>query len=258
MNRKVLLILVDGMRSDSLAACGHPFASEFACDGYSNLDAQTVFPCITLPCHMSLFHSVIPQRHGILTNTYVPQVRPVLGLVDVLNQNRINSAFLYNWEELRDLSRPGSLAYSYLLAQNKYENTDWLLTKQAIQLIHESSPEFVFLYLGETDEVGHSQQWMSEAYLAAVHNAWHCIETIVKALPEDYTTIITADHGGHLFMHGTLESCDMTIPIMISKTARMYPTDKLLTAEITDIAPTITAILGVVAASEWTGKSLLY
>ncbi len=46
--------------------------------------AQTVTPSVTLPCHMSLFHSVTPQRHGTTTNTYAPQVRPVRGLCEVL------------------------------------------------------------------------------------------------------------------------------------------------------------------------------
>ena len=39
-------------------------------------------PSVTLPCHMSLFHSVDPDRHGITTNGYVPQVRPIKGMFD--------------------------------------------------------------------------------------------------------------------------------------------------------------------------------
>ena len=47
--------------------------------------AQTVMPSVTLPCHMSLFHSVAPDRHGILTNTYTPQVRPINGICEQLH-----------------------------------------------------------------------------------------------------------------------------------------------------------------------------
>ena len=70
--KKVLLILVDGMRPDSLAACGNPFVGEMLAHSRYTLTGQTVMPSVTLPCHMSLFHSVTPERHGILTNTYVP------------------------------------------------------------------------------------------------------------------------------------------------------------------------------------------
>ena len=44
-----------------------------------SLTAQTVMPSVTLPCHMSLFHSVEPLRHGTTDNVYMPQVRPVKG-----------------------------------------------------------------------------------------------------------------------------------------------------------------------------------
>lgn len=59
---KTLLILCHGMRPDSIENS-------------------------PLPCHMSLFHSVDPGRHGITTNIYMPQVRPVMGLCEVLNQS---------------------------------------------------------------------------------------------------------------------------------------------------------------------------
>ena len=113
----------------------------------SSLDAQTVMPSCALPCHMSLFHSVLPQRHGILTNTYVLQVRPINGLFDHLKKCGKTTASFYNWEPLRDLSRPGSLSYSYFVAY-MICNTDNLLTNSAIDYINDKSPDFVFVYLG--------------------------------------------------------------------------------------------------------------
>ena len=65
MSEKVILILVDGMRPDGLLACGHPFVTTLLSQSAYALDAQTVMPSVTLPCHMSLVHSVDPQRHGI-------------------------------------------------------------------------------------------------------------------------------------------------------------------------------------------------
>ena len=74
---KVVLILLDGMRPDALD--GIPLVEELRKTASYTLDAETVFPSVTLPCHMSLFHSVDPSRHGILSNTYTPQVRPIDG-----------------------------------------------------------------------------------------------------------------------------------------------------------------------------------
>ena len=69
MSEKVILILVDGMRPDGMMGCGNPFAEKLIKESTYSLTAQTVMPSVTLPCHMSLFHSVDPTRHGIVTNT---------------------------------------------------------------------------------------------------------------------------------------------------------------------------------------------
>lgn len=76
---------------------------------YKDMQAKTVFPSVTLPCHMSLFHSVVPQRHGILTNTFVPMARPVDGLIEKLHNAGKRCAFYYTWEQLRDLAKPACL-----------------------------------------------------------------------------------------------------------------------------------------------------
>ncbi|MBQ8311309.1 MAG: alkaline phosphatase family protein [Clostridia bacterium] len=72
MSEKVILVLVDGMMQ-----CGNPFAKELISKSAYTLNARTVLSSVTLPCHMSLFHCVDPDRHGILSNTYMPQVRSI-------------------------------------------------------------------------------------------------------------------------------------------------------------------------------------
>ena len=85
-NMKVLLILVDGMRPDAIAHI--PQVQSFKEKATYTMEAQTVLPSVTLPCHVSLFHSVTPQRHGTTTNVYMPQVRPIQGLFEVLSQQK--------------------------------------------------------------------------------------------------------------------------------------------------------------------------
>ena len=63
-----VLLLVDGLRPDVLTGCGNPLAQQLIQQSYATLQARTVMPSVTLPCHMSLFHSVVPERHGVLTN----------------------------------------------------------------------------------------------------------------------------------------------------------------------------------------------
>ncbi len=258
MSECVLLILVDGMRPDSLDVCEHPFIRKMGESGSYAADSRAVMPSVTLPCHMSLFHSVAPDRHGILTNTYTPQVRPVNGLCEQLRLAGKTNALFYSWGELKDLARPDSLALSVFISGHlyTYKTANETLTREASRYINSTHPDFVFLYLGETDEIGHQYGWMSDEYIQSVYDSWSCIEQIVQDIPEHYTTIITADHGGHDRMHGTDSAEDMTIPLFIR---RNQPGSKLDLSgtSIMDIAPTITSILGAQAAPEWEGRSLI-
>lgn len=259
MNKKVILILVDGMRPDAMLECKNPYVPYLLENSYAFMDARTIMPSVTLPCHMSLFHSVPAERHGILTNTWVPQVRPIKGIFDVLAQNDKKSASLYNWEELRDLGRPGSLIKSLYLNQNDFEDSDNILTDKTIELAEDLEPDFIFLYLGEADEKGHKYGWMSKDYIKSVDNAISCIKRLIEATKDSYSFIITADHGGHGRGHGEDIAEDMTIPIILHGNGirKEMSEAKDKSPTIIDIAPTITHILGLKADRDWEGISIL-
>lgn len=252
---RVLLILVDGMRPDALTNA--PVAQSIIKQSAYTMTATTVLPSVTLPCHMSLFHSLDPSRHGITTNMYTPQVRPINGLCEVLAMNNKKSAFFYNWEELRDLSRPNSLTFSYFCKGGTigYDAANEIITDAASKYLGENYTDFAFLYLGNTDEVGHKYGWMSNEYMEAIDKSWNNINTIINSLPDDYAVIITADRGGHDMYHGTDMPENMTIPVII-RGGGFNAGEKLENVNIKDIAPTVTSILGISPDEDWEGKSL--
>lgn len=257
-NAKVLLILVDGMRPDAISACKNEFAVRMAEEStFCTMEAQTVFPSVTLPCHMSLFHSVVPSRHGILTNTYAPMARPVDGLVEKLHAAGRKCSFYYTWEELRDLAKPGTLTESVFATMYgaDVQDPEEAVTKAAAAAVRRDAPDFLFLYLGLADETGHRYGWMSEEYLTAVSHAWDRIREITEELPEEYRVVILADHGGHEFNHGSDAPEDMTIPVIIKGKKEDHFRGGAVS--ILDIAPTVADWLGVTADTAWTGRSLL-
>ena len=252
---RVLLVLVDGMRPDALTDI--PVAQSIIKQSAYTMEAKTVSPSVTLPCHMSLFHSVDPSRHGTTTNVYAPQVRPINGLCEVLAMNNKKSAFFYNWEELRDLSRPNSLTFSYFCKGRTigYDVANDIITNAASKYLGENYTDFAFLYLGNTDAVGHKYGWMSDEYMEAVDKSWNNIHKIINSLPDDYVVIITADHGGHDRVHGSDIPEDMTIPVII-KGEGFNAGEKLENVNIKDIAPTVTSLLDILPDEDWEGKSL--
>lgn len=253
---KVMLILVDGMRPDAMAQ--FPLAQKLMQSSASTLNAQTVFPSVTLPCHVSLFHSVDPTRHGTTTNTYMPQVRPIDGLCESLRQAGKRSAFFFNWEQLRDLSRPGSLCRSYFVNMGAagYPEANRLVAEQALEALQHDVFDFAFVYLGWVDEAGHDYGWLSDEYMHAMDESWKNIDRLVEAAPEDCVVIVTADHGGHDRTHGTEMPEDMTIPVIVHG-KQFEAGSTLADVSIKDIAPTVAALLGSHPAPEWEGKSLI-
>ena len=258
--KKVILILVDGMRPDAIK--DFPYVKELMKKSSYTMNAQTVYPSGTLTAHISMFNSVSPKVHGIFDNNFQPLKTDVPDVCEFLNQKDIRSAMFYNWETLKHLTKPekGSVAYScYFLGYGMGYGRDTKLTDTALGVINDPDfdyLQFAFLYLGWTDVMGHSKGWMSDEYNECIKNAWDNIEKVINTLGDDYTYIITADHGGHDKSHGSELPEDMTIPLFLLG-KDFEPGKEIEKANIMDIAPTITKLLGVETHNEWEGKSLL-
>ena len=257
MNKKVILISIDGMRPDGLKNCGNPYVAELEKRCSYTYNASSMNPSVTFPCHFSMTHSVTPQRHGILTNTYVPQVRPVTGLFEKIKAAGGVNAMFYGWEPLRDIASPGSLKFATYINAYMKESSDTALTDEAEKIICEHSPDFVFLYMVETDEKGgHDNGWMSDEYLRRISIAIDNVKRIIEKFGDGYTVIIMADHGGHDRSHGSDMPEDMLIPFFFCgpdfEAGKTVPDASLL-----DIAPTITAVMGIGGDPDWEGRSLI-
>jgi predicted AlkP superfamily pyrophosphatase or phosphodiesterase len=257
---KLVLFLVDGLRPDGLVAADTPTMDSIMASGSYTLKARTVMPSSTLPCHMSLFYGVPPGRHGITTNTWVPQVRPVPGLIETIHQSGGVTASFFNWEQLRDISRPGSLDASFFLknCENPGGVGDIELAMTVSSWMKENPFHFAFVYLGYTDIAGHDFGWMSEPYLKAIANADRCIATILDNLSESTYVVILSDHGGHAYTHGTDCAEDMTIPVLFK--GEGFPTGNEINqpVQITDIAPTIASLFKIQRPTEWIGRVISF
>lgn len=253
MDEKVILISIDGCRPDGALNCGHPFLQELMAKSSYTLQGSSMHPPVTLPCHTSMFYSIPPLRHGILTNTYTPPVRPINGIAEQLAAAGKVCAAFHNWEPIRHIWQSESMKYTAYVNAYQEENSDSLLTDMLLALLSRKKPDFLFLHLVETDEKGgHDYGWMSQQYLAQVYNAFSCVERIYRAAGGEYQLIITADHGGHDRNHG--EDCpeDMMIPMFF--TGNCFQQGRQLEkVDLLDLAPTIAWLTGVPSVREWEG-----
>ena len=257
MDKKVILISIDGMRPDGLKTCGNPYVKELEKICAYTYSARSMEPSVTFPCHFSMTHSVPPERHGILTNTYVPQVRPVKGIFEKIKRAGGVSSMFYGWQPLRDIAMPWTLRFSTYINAYMRESCDTVLTDEAIRNIEEDHPDFVFLYMVETDEKGgHDNGWMSEEYLRRISIAIGNVKRVIERFGDEYSVIIMADHGGHDRCHGTTMPEDMTIPLFFYG-KEFEPGEITKQLSLLDIAPTIAKIMGVEPEREWEGTPIV-
>jgi len=252
----VILIMIDGTRPDALDQTECPNLKGLIQRGSSTMTATSVMPSITLPCHMSIFHSVPPTRHGITANLYLPMARPLPGLIETLRSAGKRSAFVYNWEPLRDLARPENISYAYYREPPLDASYDDAVGAEAVRLLQEEQYDFLFIYFGSIDTAGHAYGWMSPEYLQQISRVDDLIGKVLQAMPADATVIVQSDHGGHERSHGTESPEDMTIPWIIAGPSIRQGHTITSPVNLINTAPTIVKLFGVTPNHFWEGTAV--
>lgn len=281
----VVLVTTDGLRPELVGDNRFPHLASFKKRSSWKINANSVYPSRTLPAHVSIFHSLPPSSHRITTNVWPETSLPVPGLADLSpvgtspfdpittlerrknnqppvprKEKGLHSAFFFDWEPLRGLSRPGSLTYSYFLNYHVPPDgtrfTDQIIAEEAARYISTEKPDFSFVYFVLLDYAGHVHGWMSDGYLEQLGHLDHALGTLLKALPTDATILIESDHGGHDRMHGTDLPQDMTIPWMIAGPGIKRDYEIASLVSLLDTAPTLARILGLTPHPEWEGHCI--
>lgn len=251
-----ILLMVDGLRPDALAATDLPHIQQLLSRSAYSLAASSVNPSLTLPCHMSIFHSVPPTRHGITTNNYQPMARPLPGLMEQARAANLRCYFFHNWEPLRDLNRPESLHFVYYRDNCYTRDGDLEIAAAAAPIIQSERPDFAFVYFGTVDVAGHLYGWMSPQYLEQASHVDHAVGAILDSLGDDDSILLLSDHGGHDRIHGTTSPEDMTILWMLAGPAirQNHRLDSPVT--LLDTAPTLARIMNVAPHPHWEGACI--
>jgi predicted AlkP superfamily pyrophosphatase or phosphodiesterase len=251
----VVFVMIDGLRPDAITPERCPALTGLMARGAYSLRAQSVMPSVTLPCHMSIFHSVPPARHGVTTNTWSPMARPLPGLVETAHAAGRSCSFYYNWEPLRNLSEPGHLLHAYFRQNDRSPGGDHVIAGEAMRSLLLDRPDFAFIYLGTVDVAGHAFGWMSPRYLEQASYVDQALGALIAVLPADTHMLVHADHGGHDRNHGTDSPEDMTIPWLLAGPG--IRTGYALQAPISllDTAPTLAQLLDVRPDPQWEGHA---
>lgn len=262
MTHKLLFIILDGCRPDALQQANTPALDTLWQGGAVTWQGRSVMPSITLPCHNTMFRSVLPDVHGVIDNVFNPLALHFPSFVDAAALAGKHCAMFYSWEQLRDLSNPGNMRATHYRFADYGEDNDTSVALAAADYLVNEQPDLLVLYMGDVDIHGHLYGWMSPDYLGAIERNDSAIGQVLArmeqaGLREDYHVLVLADHGGHDTDHGTDMPEDMLIPFILHG-ARIRAGHTVRSPfNLLDVAPTVARLLEFDAPNEWQGRPLI-
>jgi predicted AlkP superfamily pyrophosphatase or phosphodiesterase len=254
--RHVVLISIDGLRPDALLKATAPTLQGLIPRGSASLEARTILPSSTLPSHASMLTGVSVTRHGLTWNSWKPAYGPVRvpTVFEVARACGRSTAMFAGKDKFRHLERPATLDAFEIPAYEALK-----VAARAASHVLTNKPELMFVHLADVDGAGHRFGWMSPFQMRAVTRCDSAVARILAALDaagirDRAAVIVTADHGGHLFTHGSDRPVDMTIP-WIAAGAGVREGVTIPRGIVTfDTAATALALLGVRPPADWDGK----
>jgi 2,3-bisphosphoglycerate-independent phosphoglycerate mutase len=140
----------------------------------------------------------------------------------------------------------------------KPEMSAFELTEKLLPEIKSRSAAFICLNFANADMVGHTGVW--DAVVKAVETVDTCVEKIVTAaLENDYTVLLTADHGNADYIinedgsPNTAHTLNLVPLFVIDNQWK----GTVRPGKLGDIAPTILKIMNIPVPKEMTGNVLI-
>ena len=207
-NGRELLFLIDGFGFDTLSKYADVMPTMSRMFNYGTI--QTAFPSTTATSLATLTTGELPGVHGMLG--YTVQVPRSGGrLLNALKwDERVDPE---NWQPVETLfQRAANTGITVThVAAKRYENSGFTRavfrgaqykganvvadlvseTKQALQ----KTPSFVYLYVNDLDNAGHSDGVGSDKWIAALSAIDQMVSTLMKDVPKGTRLWVTSDHG---------------------------------------------------------------
>jgi predicted AlkP superfamily pyrophosphatase or phosphodiesterase len=258
---RVIVVSIDGLRPDAIGAFGAPTLQRLIREGSHTLAATTILPSKTLPSHTSMLTGVPPEGHHVLWNNVVSADADLVGVPTIFGVARAGgyrTAAFFSKAKFTPLQQPGTLDYSQAPGGWFGRWTSRRTVTDVEAHLAEGRPDLMFVHLPDPDRAGHDAGWMSAEYGRAVAAADAGVARLLDAADRafgkgGYTVIVTADHGGHDFDHGSDDPRDVTIPwIAWGRGVRpgQLPGGTIRTM---DTASTALWLLGLDEPSDWAG-----
>jgi predicted AlkP superfamily pyrophosphatase or phosphodiesterase len=254
--KKVLLIGMDGCRTDALLEAKAPAFDSLMAHAYVNLRTDRGPRTLSAPGWSTMFHGVYPEKHGVRNNNLsrldYGEYHDLLYYMKQYNPN-FSTAAVANWNNFLRLFSAEDFAQGV--------RTDEDVKNLAIDLIKNSSPDILLLHFNDVDYAGHFKGGFrpgNKNYIEAIRQTARYTEEIMKVIhfrekahAEEWMVLLVTDHGGKGPGHGGQDNVEETRYVF--SVIRLPNMNRIDLAEVStvDIMPTILNFMGVPILSSW-------
>jgi predicted AlkP superfamily pyrophosphatase or phosphodiesterase len=264
--RRVVLVVLDGLRSDAVPFFDLTHLARLHRRGASTFRAQTVSPSVTACAMASLLTGATPDRHGLRSERFhIPRARGTLHPLPKLlaDHSLPTSAFLSRVPLLM-----GGLAQRIAtfagIGEARFEGRGAFdVLAAASRNLEEQRRGLIIMHWPDADNAGHSRGWMSRDYGAAAQRMDDAIGRLLTMIDlDDPATLLVAmaDHGGGggtLKHHNSMHPLDLTIPLVMA-VGSVQPGDLGPSVTLPDVPATVLWALGIPRPESYAGRPLLH
>ena len=210
MDKKMLFLALDGVRSDSLFIASHCIKNLFL---HNNTMYSTHVTINTIPVSGPSWSSILSgYKTSIYNNATVESVNYVYKNKTFLSQlidMGYSSIFsvVSSWNGIYNIVKSSSKFCNMFDSYDDICNNDIEMTKSGINILkHEKNIDVLFMYFSDIDMTGHEYGFAPhiKEYTDAIKRVDHLVSNVLHCLDkrkkqfvnEDWLVVLTSDHGG--------------------------------------------------------------
>jgi hypothetical protein len=268
LEKKVLVIGIDGVRPDVLAELPTPAIDALAAEGAFSDRVITQAQTISGPGWSSMLTGVWPDKHRVTSNNFTgnnyAMYPDFLTRLELL-EGDFSTFAVVDWAPLGSevsggpmLSDTIDVKLDFDGDQIGYQEGDIRSVAAAVRFLENQDPDAAFVYIGYPDVAAHDNGGSSQEYYLSIENADVHVGRLIAALrnrptyeQEDWLILVSTDHG-HKDEggHGGDSPEERTVFFLASGpsvTKGALPRD----VNIVDVAVTALAHLGLTIDPAW-------
>jgi len=206
--KKVLIIGIDGCRTDALQLANTPNIDQLITNGIYSPDMMNTDVTSSGPGWSAILTGVWSDKHGVTSNDFnssnFEEYPPLMKYANDFSSD-MHTVSIVHWGPINTEIIQDNADFSFIFP------TDEEVKNTATNYLELNDPDFMFIHFDAVDHTGHLSGFSpsNPDYIAAIEGVDALIAPLVDAIAnrptysnEDWLILVTTDHGGKGNSHG--------------------------------------------------------